>query len=435
MRIAPTLFVSLALLASIAFAEPAATQPPQPPFPYVWGKAFHVLPETHNQESGYFSLCEGLDGRIYVGTTRYFENSYLVEFDPATEQQRVVIDTNAVCGVNGTNYASQAKIHTRNFVAPSGVLWCGSMQGYGPPGDTSRYEGGFVMTYDPNTGAAKSHGIAYPGEGVSDVIADEARGLAYIVTSMNWRWVLMDIKTGKYRPLGVALCIYARTMIDERGRANAVTEEFRLAQHDPVTDVVTLRDIRIDGRSARELAHPRWTQVSDGKTAYMVCIDNEEKKADLYAIDLLAEGDTVPGRHIATLARGSHLDCNCGLDLGPDGKLYAVITRENDSGFGAGDLQHLVRVDPQTGAVEQLGVLAVKNPDYFAFTLPDGNPAPYIHGFNHDQPDGTLTPKSNHLALKVARDGTIYVTFLYPFTLLQIAPEQLGAGTSRRLVR
>ena len=37
------------------------------PFDYVWGTAHHVLPETHSEESGYFSLCEGNDGRIYVG--------------------------------------------------------------------------------------------------------------------------------------------------------------------------------------------------------------------------------------------------------------------------------------------------------------------------------------------------------------------------------
>ena len=66
----------LLLLASVTFAE----APPKAPFPYVWGTAYHVLPGTHNNESGYFSLCEGLDGRIYVGTAKYGVNSYLVEF-------------------------------------------------------------------------------------------------------------------------------------------------------------------------------------------------------------------------------------------------------------------------------------------------------------------------------------------------------------------
>ena len=48
----------------------------KPPFKYVWGTAHHILPETHSEESGYFSLCEGNDGRIYIGTSKYNHNAY-----------------------------------------------------------------------------------------------------------------------------------------------------------------------------------------------------------------------------------------------------------------------------------------------------------------------------------------------------------------------
>ena len=100
------------------------------PFQYVPATAYHILPETTSEESGYFSLCEGLDGSIYVGTAKYGENAFLVEFDPRTEKQRIVIDTNKVCGLGARGYAAQAKIHTRNFVGPSGVVYVGSKQGY-----------------------------------------------------------------------------------------------------------------------------------------------------------------------------------------------------------------------------------------------------------------------------------------------------------------
>ena len=59
------------------------------PFNYLWGKAYHILPQTHTDESGYASLCEGLNGKIYVGTAAYSRNSYLVEFDPVKELQRI----------------------------------------------------------------------------------------------------------------------------------------------------------------------------------------------------------------------------------------------------------------------------------------------------------------------------------------------------------
>ena len=76
--------------------------------------------------------------------------------------------------------------------------------------------------------------------------------------------------------------------------------------------------------------------------------------------------------------------------------------------------------------MNNLGVLTVKNPDFF-FKSPGAKripPAinsdhPPYYGY-HTLPDGTLTPLYNHLAMIVARDGTIYVTIIYPFTLLQI---------------
>jgi len=43
-----------------------------------------------------------------------------------------------------------------------------------------------------------------------------------------------------------------------------------------------------------------------------------------------------------------------------------------------------------------------------------------IHG-HHTLPDGTLTPLHVIMALIVARDGTVYATTIYPFTLLKIA--------------
>src|SRR5205807_5094819 len=104
-----------------------AAQPrPAAPFSYVQAKAFHIPPETTTEESGYFSLCEGRNGKIYVGTAAYGRNSFLVEFDPANERMRIVLDTHKVVGQKTSGYAAQAKLHTRNFVGPSGKIYVGS---------------------------------------------------------------------------------------------------------------------------------------------------------------------------------------------------------------------------------------------------------------------------------------------------------------------
>ena len=108
---------------SEAVAQPA---PPR----YVPARAWHILPETTSDESGYFSLSEGLDGTVYVGTAKYNQDAFLVAFDPRKGTQRIAVDVNQVCGLTASGYAAQAKIHTRNWVGASGTIYCGSKQGY-----------------------------------------------------------------------------------------------------------------------------------------------------------------------------------------------------------------------------------------------------------------------------------------------------------------
>src|SRR5207248_3229345 len=111
------LMLLLAIPAAAQTADTVAAATAPAPLPPVFGHAFHLLPQTHNHESGYFSLCEGLDGKLYVGTAKYGVDSYLVELDPNSGGQRVVIDTHKLCNYAGTGFAAQSKIHTRNFVA------------------------------------------------------------------------------------------------------------------------------------------------------------------------------------------------------------------------------------------------------------------------------------------------------------------------------
>ena len=397
-----------------------ATPPgPKPPFRYVWGTACHILPGTHSDESGYFSLCEGLDGRIYVGTAKYNENAYLVEFDPATERQRIAIDANAVCGLRARGYAAQSKIHTRNFVGPSGRVYVGTKQGYRRQGDTSQYPGGYLMVYDPRTGRAENLGMPYPGQGVIDVVADEARGLLYIITCEEQHWMLYDVKTRKYRELGPLLTPYATTLLDRDGGANAITADFRLARYDPATGQVTVRDIEVDGRRwtrANNNSIPTWNLAADGRTAYLILMNDPT----LLEIALDPRAPVVRATSHGRMIEGKHPDSRCALSLAPDGRVYAVVRVDNETGFGTGYLHHLLCFDPGTKQTEDLGVLAVLNPDFFDFSPgPDGKPKPWTHGY-HRLPDGTLTPLHCHMALLVARDGTIYVTIIYPFTLLRV---------------
>ncbi len=423
------------------------------PFRYLPAKAFHIPPETTTEESGYFSLCEGLDGKIYVGTAAYGRNSYLVEFDPATERMRVVLDTHKLVGLplTPTGYAAQAKLHTRNFVGASGKIYVGSKQGYPSPaekksGQIPTYRGGYVMTYDPATGAAVNLGMpmalsdprqpagAKEGEGVIDVVANEARGLIYVITCEHQHWMVLDTRKPErgYRDLGPILRDQPNTLIDRQGRATAITKDYRVARHDPETDRVTVDDLRVEGRPFGEVVgekavHPDWRLAADGRTAYLQLLNDLR----LFAVDLSGPaGQPVAARSLGDRIAGKHPDSRGSLSIAPDGRVYSVVRVNNETGFGKGYLHHLVRYDPGSKGMEDLGVLTVKNPEFFDFkappaTNPDGSKRP-IHGF-HRLPDDTLTPLHVIMGMIVARDGTIYATTIYPYTLLRLERGVSGA--------
>ncbi len=416
-------FVVLALVCSVPRASMADSPAATAPFAYVPATAYHILPETTSEESGYFSLNEGLDGKVYVGTAKYGVNAFLIEFDPATSKQRIVLDTNKVTGAAGKGYAAQAKIHTRNFTGPSGRIYVGSKQGYRTdPNDKSEYPGGYAMIYDPRTDTCQSLGMPFPGQGVIDTVADESHGLLYVVTCEDQHWMLYDFKLKKYRELGPILTPYASTLVDSRGVASAITSDFQLAQYNPATGEVTHRPILLDGaRWSRKDKNsiPTWYLGPDGRNAYLILMNDPT----LITIDLQIAGDSVPASSHGKLIEGKGPDSRSSMVVDPHGVVWAIVRIDNTTGFGTGYLHHLTRYDPAKGKPEDLGVIAVKNPDFADWNPPppkDGKPQPYYrHGF-HRLPDGTLTILHAHMGLIVARDGMLYMTALYPYTLLKI---------------
>ena len=348
-------------------------------------------------------------------------NAFLVEFDPQTEKQRIVVDTNKVCGLTATGYAAQAKIHTKNFVGPSGKIYIGSKQGYRlTKDDTAEYPGGYAMIYDPATDNTENLGMPYPGDGVIDITADESRGLVYIVTCEHQHWMLYDMKTKKFRELGPILYGQPSTLVDAKGRAHALTKDGHIARYNPNTGKVTIEPFLLDGTpmTPAKMSNPTWNLAADGRTAYLIYMsDSRLMKLDLGG----DEGQPVQAKTLGPMLEGEAPDSRGSLSIAPDGRVYTVIRIHNKTGFGAGYLHYLNRYDPSTGKMENLGVLAVKNPEYHkSATLgPDGKPKPWTHGF-HTLPDGTLTPLHPHMAMIVTADNTVYVTIIYPFTLLKI---------------
>ncbi len=368
-----------------------------------------------------------------------------VEFDPVTERQRIVIDVHEVTGATGTGYAAQAKIHTPNFVGPSGKIYVGTKQGYASKEDLAnnvKYPGGYVIVYDPATDKAESLGMPYPGLGVIDVVADESRGLLYVCTCEEGHWMLYNMATKTYRNLGVELSAFMTTLIDADGRAHVITKDFQLATYDPATDRVTVRPIQDqpDGLLAQQHKKHAFHGImaDDGRTAIIQSLSDPS----LYEMRLTGMPSPVPLTDLGRMLDVDRCDSRTSICPGPDGAVYRVMGIRNTTGFGGGSLHHVARYRPETKTMENLGVLTVKNPDFYGLPLDAGGATDpetgekrrWTHGF-HRLPDGTLAPNLVHLAGQVAADGTLYVTILYPFTLLRVDPQDLARNATAAAAR
>lgn len=298
------------------------------------------------------------------------------------------------------------------------------------------------MIYDPATGKTENLGIPYPGDGVIDVVADEARGLIYVVTCEHQHWMVYDTKAPArgFRWLGPLLSRYASTLVDARGRANAITRDYQMARWDPATNTLTQKPIIVDGRTLRvddrEGWIPSWCLTDGGKTAYLTRMSLPE----LIKLDLGGDIDKpVKGTVVGKLTSQPGSTSLSALGAGADGKIYAAIAHQNKGQWGPGaQLTHLSRFDPDAGTMLDLGIIVIRNKDYFDFSErlgPDGKEArpPWSHGYA-TLPDGNLAPQYHPQGAITARDGSVYLLHLYPYTLARVDASQIAAAVQKATV-
>ncbi len=404
---------------------------------WLWLTAYAVPAETTSEQSGYFSIVEGKDKHVYIGTAKYRVNAYLVDLDPATKTMKVVVDAQKEIGTTATGFAAQSKIHTRNNVGASGRIYFGTKQGYPKEGEKrTDYPGGYPMVYDPATGRTRVYPIPVPHQGIISVTPDESRGVAYISTGSDERpvesthFLILDLATGKYRDLMDARHMYAFIVLDHLGRAYHPIKGGEIARYDARTGTLTRLKQTIDGRppvADSLLAHPEshpinWEVSPDRKTLYAVAMSGNQ----LYAYDLTAGGDVLPGRRLGPLSAGAKAtDCRA-MCVGPDGTVWAGVAVTTAKG---GALLHVVRYRPGDPAPVDLGPIAIGNPDYTTFVHSGGKEKPYHHGVFRLK-DGTLVPRYVIMGICAATDGTVYLTTLYPFTVHAIRVPRVAGVAS-----
>jgi sugar lactone lactonase YvrE len=426
-----TMFKRLDRNGAVVVNQSLEVKPPAgPPHRRQWLRthATAILKETVSEGSGYFSIVEGHDRKLYIGTAKYGSNAYLVEFDPRSGRQKIVVDAMREIGSRATGFAAQAKFHTRNQVGESGRIYVGTKQGYPMPGESrDSYPGGYPMVYDPKTGRTRVYPIPVPRHGIISVVPDERRGIAYVSTCDDARpiesthFMVLDLETGVATDLLDCRHSYAFIVVDHRGRAYHPVLGGKIARYDPETRRLEQLEQRIDGAPptaqsllAQPEPHPlNWDLSPDRKTLWCAAMGANE----LISYDLTTSGNIVDGRSFGKLiADAVSTDCRA-LCVGPDGTVWMGL---NADFGGKGQFLHLARFRPgRDKAVQDLGPLAIANPDYTSFQDRDGKDLPWHHGVVR-QPDGTLIPRYVVMGICAARSGRVFVTTLYPFTVHEI---------------
>lgn len=413
-------------------------------------RAIAIPKETTSEGSGYFSIIEGLNHRLYIGAAKYGQNAYLVEFDHTNDRMSVVVDAHKEIGTTATGFAAQSKFHTRNNVGPSGKIYVGTKQGYPKEGEKrSDYPGGYPMVYDPKTGKTRVYPIPVPHHGIISITPDEARGIAYISTCDDARpiesthFMILDLEKGTYRELLDCRHMYAFIVVDYLGRAYHPILGGKIARFEPGaqgTGEGKLRELSqvIDGTpletpksikdlSARELlanpeSHPiNWDITRDGKTLYSVAMSGNQ----LFRYDLTECNDQMIGKSVGNLLPGNpRTDCR-GMCVGPTGTVWAAVwgdyvAETGDGGDGNGAM-HLVSYKPGDPHPTDHGMISVTNPDFTEFVDGAGKPLPNHHGFQ--TVEGKMRPLY-HMGICEGSDGIINVIVIAPYTLLRIDPKE-----------
>ncbi|SVB57882.1 uncharacterized protein METZ01_LOCUS210736, partial [marine metagenome] len=327
-RLSTAPLILSACLASSLRAVPETTKNPLP------AKAYRIPKETVSEESGYFSIVEGKNKRLYIGTAKYGHNAYLVEFDPREEKMRIVVDAQKEIGTSVKGFAAQAKIHTRNNVGKSGKIYFGTKQGYPQKGEPrSAYLGGYPMWHDPATGKTRVYQIPIKHQGIISVTPDESRGIAYVSTCSDERpiesthFMVLDLKTGTYSDLIDCRHMYAFIVLDNKGRAYHPMLGGDVVRYDPDKKKLVRLNQTIDGKPpsdesllANENTHPiNWDVTPDRKTLYAIAMSGNQ----LYRYDLTATDKLLRGQSLGKLLpQAAKTDCRA-MCVGPSGTVWA----------------------------------------------------------------------------------------------------------------
>ncbi|MBQ10495.1 MAG: hypothetical protein CMJ45_02980 [Planctomyces sp.] len=223
------------------------------------------------------ALVLGPDGLVYAGTCNNKKiGGRLVSFDPGSGKQQVLLDVHEITGEDGTQTYPQSKIHSQICFDSRGTCWFGthsyewnSLKQYqDSPED---YSGGYLISYNPKTKEARSHGILAPHESLMSMALAESVGKIYAVTHPTGRFLVYDLKTEKTTDTGIALGYPSRIVVALKdGRGITFTVNGDVVRYSPGSGTIEQLPVLVptfDGETTRGHNSPFDLAVNADETA------------------------------------------------------------------------------------------------------------------------------------------------------------------------
>ncbi len=215
---------------------------------------FTPVPEAyHNQKSGYTAFVAGPDGKVYLGTARYYDYGYWLAYDPKDRGFTPVVSMRLALGEDLYDVNTQGKTHTQLAVGPGGKIYGGTKQGHElfttrpEIGEQSGgYPGGHLVAYDPTTGVVQDLGVMRPQDGLMNCIVDHERRRIYLKTEPRTHFIVYDMDTQQVFDKGRVGTWSRYVDMDDRGNV-WIPNHGRVTQYDVEKDELVEYSVQVEG--------------------------------------------------------------------------------------------------------------------------------------------------------------------------------------------
>lgn len=130
--------------------------------------------------SHWSALVQGSNGKLYIGVSTHGDASYVYEFDPATEQMKLLANITELAGERGKGVWTTGKIHVQ-MQELDGYIYFGALcEDNGPPAiDASSYQGPHWYRINTSNGKVEQLSLINSFWGLLGQVMDNKRRLIY----------------------------------------------------------------------------------------------------------------------------------------------------------------------------------------------------------------------------------------------------------------